>query len=186
MAMSYPGSWQGGKRVKPYYYECMGYKYYRVTLTRPNVPKEERIKLFSWNKKNAYSTEEDAYAAANQYVLDMYHKYDLWKNAFRYLSADVIEVKLTQDKTMLIDAKDLHFVEAHIWWAERCRDIYYATTRNPDTATLMKFHRLITGFDGTIDHINKNALDNRHENFKRIHSEKTRKRKRNNKNKSNL
>lgn len=167
---SYPRTWQGGKRTHPY--KWMGspnHPYYRVYITDTSIPRGERIRLFSWNTKNkgSYPTEIDAYAAAQQYIVDVYNKYDAWKNSYRYISPNTIEVKLTQNRNMLIDAADLHYVEDHFWWTHKDKKNFCAITKCGSPAKLVRFHQLITGFKVT-KHLNRNMLDNRRENLKDV------------------
>jgi len=74
-------------------------------------------------------------------------------------------VQLSNRKELLADKSDLQFIEAHIWY---CDDRNYVNCKI--NKRRIKFHNLILGHSPTIslsvDHINRNPLDNRRFNLR--------------------
>jgi hypothetical protein len=69
-------------------------------------------------------------------------------------------VKLSNGKEFLADKIDLHFIESHIWSSDSQN--YVVTQQNK---VAIRFHNLIldhvpTSFNSTVDHSNRNPLDN--------------------------
>lgn len=77
---------------------------------------------------------------------------------------DRLEVELTRGLHMICDNDDFDFIQEHIWHATK--QGYAATRLN---GKIKKFHNLVIGFtphdDITVDHLNRNRLDNRIENL---------------------
>jgi len=82
-------------------------------------------------------------------------------------------VRLSNGKELLADKVDLQFIEAHIWF---CDDHNYVNCKK--NKACVKFHNLILGHSPTIslsvDHINRNPLDNRRFNLRIANTNYTR------------
>lgn len=84
------------------------------------------------------------------------------------MSADILEIPLTQKQVALIDADDYELVMQFKWYACKRRDGFSAATNihcengHQRQKTLL-MHRLITNAKRCqhVDHINRNPLDNR-------------------------
>jgi len=80
----------------------------------------------------------------------------------------VIEIALTQGKSVLIDAVDLPLTAGHRWYAEKhnsprsCR--WYAATKVD--SRVLRMHRLLLRMAQEVDHINGDGLDNRRLNIR--------------------
>jgi len=78
---------------------------------------------------------------------------------------DHYSVRLPGNKKFLADKVDLHFIEANIWCANN--NNYVVTNQN---GRHVQFHNLILGhtpvMDCSVDHINRNPLDNRRINLR--------------------
>lgn len=108
-------------------------------------------KTFTWKDgiRGLYDKRDKALKAAKEYRIQYNLENDLIRNQWRYVTYDIIEVKLTQGKTMITNAKYLHIVEKYTWCASKGKgDLWYAAT---DTRT--GFHRIITGYPLMVDHI---------------------------------
>lgn len=75
---------------------------------------------------------------------------------------DYLKVELTSGKFMICDKEDIELIQKYTWYVEKSGNICYATTwvneRN------LMFHNLLlnhTPGEITVDHINRNSLDNR-------------------------
>lgn len=78
------------------------------------------------------------------------------------------EIPLTQGQSALVDDADAAAVLAHKWYAQRCRQAFYAArnAHRPDgSRTVLKLHTFLTGWP-LVDHINGNSLDNRRANLR--------------------
>lgn len=79
------------------------------------------------------------------------------------------EIPLTQGMVALVDDDDFDLVSQYKWCARKCRHTYYAVRwiKRPDgTGTQTQLHRAILKTDKSIDHINRNGLDNRRVNLR--------------------
>jgi hypothetical protein len=77
-----------------------------------------------------------------------------------------LKVELTQGQFTKVNKNDLDIIESYIWFANPNRDSYYATTHDCN-GTIYYLHRalynkykLTIDDDKTIDHINRDKLDN--------------------------
>lgn len=148
--------WQGGKlngniwedkEVRSFKFHCRGHS-----------------KRFSWamTDKRSYKSKEEARAAAEKYMLDYNEENDLIRNQWRYMTRDIVEVNLTQGKTMITNVKYLPLVESRFWHTyDRNTGQLYAYS-NPN----IQFHRLIIKDAQQVDHIDGNGLNNTEENLR--------------------
>jgi len=106
-------------------------------------------------------------AEAEQYIRETNVREGLpIRNSFT-IFADRVLVELTRNKLLIVDYDDLYLVETHIW---HCSSNGYASTRTSST-TLQFFHNAIMKHiptDITVDHINRNGLDNRKVNLRLV------------------
>lgn len=72
-----------------------------------------------------------------------------------------IEIKLSQEKTTLIDNTDYHLISQFKWYTVRCGNVWYASTKINEKTTYMHRLLLLPQNNEQIDHINRNGLDNR-------------------------
>jgi len=80
---------------------------------------------------------------------------------------DRVLVDLTRNKLLIGDYEDLYLVETHTW----CCSHGYATTNTSGSANQQYFHNLIMRHiptDITVDHINRNCLDNHKSNLRLV------------------
>lgn len=86
-----------------------------------------------------------------------------------YEYEDRCEVELTQGKRAIFDKEDIPIVEMYTWHARDCSGEHYAITTNKG-CDQFRMHNLVMNFtpDGvlSVDHINKNPLDNRKANLR--------------------
>lgn len=77
------------------------------------------------------------------------------------------EIKLTQDKTVLVDDYDWELVSQHKWYP-RTNNSGVSYARTSAKSGNLYMHRLIMGAkpEQQVDHINGNGLDNRRENLR--------------------
>lgn len=90
---------------------------------------------------------------------------------------NTIAIGLTENNIALIDSEDLHIVNKYYWtyWIWDAKNTGYALATplyGTGIKTRIKMHRLIMGVSGsqTIDHINRNGLDNRKSNLRLCNS----------------
>jgi hypothetical protein len=99
-----------------------------------------------------YPTEMDALEAAKKFQLEFSREKNLSKNDYRYITNDIIEVKLTKGYTMLFDKEDLDKVQRYTWWINESRETnVYAATKIHGKA--IKFHQLLMPDAKIVDHI---------------------------------
>jgi len=88
----------------------------------------------------------------------------LIKNKFTIFE-DRVLVELPGDKLLICDYDDIDLVESHTWY---CQNTGYAVTHNTND-TKEFFHNMVmkhqTGTAVTVDHINRNGLDNHKSNL---------------------
>ena len=141
-AQRYPSAWlHKPVKIKPIDYPV--WRTYIVSIH--NLKLREYV---SYGPRSGRSKKE-ARKLAKQRILQIFQENDqIRKNDYRYITQDVIEVKLTREKTMLIDVEDLHHILEHSWCAHNLNGIWYADSH----AT--SYHRLITDYQ-KVDHIGK-------------------------------
>jgi len=88
------------------------------------------------------------------------------KNSFTVF-ADRVLVDLPGNKLLICNYEDLYLVETHTWYCSHG----YAATRTSGSTSLQFFHNLVMRHiptDITVDHINRNSLDNRKSNLRLV------------------
>jgi len=90
----------------------------------------------------------------------------LIKNSFTVF-ADRVLVDLPGNKLLICNYEDLYLVESHNWYCSHG----YAVTSTSGSTTLQFFHNLVMRHilsDITVNHINRNSLDNRKSNLRLV------------------
>jgi len=104
---------------------------------------------------------------AEQYIRETNVRENLpIKNRFT-IFADRVLVDLPGNKLLICDYADLHIVETHNWHCSRG----YAATRTSGSTNPEFFHNMVMKHiptDITVDHINRNSLDNRKVNLRLV------------------
>jgi len=99
-------------------------------------------------------------AEAEQYICETNVREGLpIRNRFT-IFADRVLVDLTRDKLLICDYDDLYLVETHSWY---CSSHGYAATRTRGSTNPEFFHNAVMKHiptEITVDHINRNGLDN--------------------------
>jgi len=89
------------------------------------------------------------------------------RNSFTVF-ADRVLVDLPGDKLLICNYEDLYLVETHTWC---CSSNGYAVTRTSGSTNPQFFHNLVMRHiptEITVDHINRNGLDNRKSNLRLV------------------
>jgi len=106
-------------------------------------------------------------AKAEQYICETNVREGLpIRNRFTIFDNRVL-VDLTGNKLLICDYEDLYLVETHTWY---CADGYAATSTS-GSANQQFFHNLVMKHiptDITVDHINRNGLDNHKSNLRLV------------------
>jgi len=130
---------------------------------RGGVSYEALIRYKDFYCSKSFKTE----AEAEQYICLTNVRENLpIKNSFTVF-ADRVLVDLPGNKLLICDYDDLYLVEMHIWYSSHG----YAVTRTSGSTTLQFFHNLAMRHiptEITIDHINRNGLDNRKSNLRLV------------------
>jgi len=121
-----------------------------------------RIRHKDFHLSKSFKTE----AEADQYIRLTNVREGLpIKNRFTVF-ADRVLVDLTGNKLLIYDYEDLYLVETHTW---HCSHGYAVTGTN--STTMQFFHNLVMRHipsDITVDHINRNGLNNRKSNLRLV------------------
>jgi len=122
-----------------------------------------RIRHKDFHLSKNFKTE----AEAEQYIRETNVRENLCiKNRFT-IFADRVLVDLTRDKLLICDYDDLYLVETHSWHCSHG----YAVTRTSGSTNSEFFHNMVMKHiptDITVDHINRNGLDNRKVNLRLV------------------
>jgi len=112
-------------------------------------------------------------AEADQYIHLTNVREGLLKNRFTVF-ADRVEVELTWGKMLICNVDNIDLIESHTWY---CANGYAATNTRGSTTNLSFFNNMVMKHlpsEITVDHINRNGLDNRKSNLclvnQKIHS----------------
>jgi len=106
-------------------------------------------------------------AEAEQYIRLTNVREGLLKNRFIVLT-NRVEVELTGGKKLICDVDNIDLIESHTW---HCANKGYAATIISSTTNLSFFHNLAMKHlpsEITVDHINRNGLDNRKSNLRLV------------------
>jgi len=131
---------------------------------RRGVSYEVRIHHKDFNLSKTFKTE----AEAEQYICLTNVREGLpIKNKFTVYE-DRVLVELHGNKLLICDYDDIDIVESYTWC---CAD-GYAATNISGSPTMQYFHNMVmkhpTGIAVTVDHINRNSLDNRQVNLRLV------------------
>jgi len=89
------------------------------------------------------------------------------RNSFTVF-ADRVLVDLTRNKLLICNYEDLYLVESHTWY---CSSTGYAATKTSGSTNQQYFHNLVMQHiltEITVDHINRNCLDNHKSNLRLV------------------
>lgn len=99
----------------------------------------------------------------------MHKDYINKKKGFGYVDENTGWVELTRGLCALVDRKDMPSVLKYSWFAQKCRDNFYAARHRADeNYSLIYLHRQIldAGKGDVTDHLDMNTLDNRRKNLR--------------------
>jgi len=123
-----------------------------------------RIKHKDFNLSKSFKTEVEA----EQYIRLTNVREGLpIRNRFTIFD-DRVLVDLTRDKLLIADYDNLYLVETNNWY---CSSHGYAATRTSGSTNPQFFHNMVMRHiptDITVDHINRNCLDNRKGNLRLV------------------
>lgn len=164
--ITYPTEWSHGKprgviKENPTNYQL------RITLYDENNKPNDRNIYFLFK---SYNSKEDCYKDCIKKRLELSDENKLTRNKIRYLDKDTIEVKLTLDKTMKTDSKNLDKVEKYPLSVKQKKSKdgkdfkYYAICQ--DKKTTFPFVNLITKSKDVYTYKNGDSLDLRLDNLK--------------------
>jgi len=130
---------------------------------RGDVAYVARIQHKDFSHSKRFKTE----AKAEQYIrLTNVREGLLIRKSFTVF-ADRVLVDLPRNKLLICNYEDLYLVETHTWHCSHG----YAATRTSGSTTLQFFHNLAMlhiPTEITVDHINRNSLDNRKSNLRLV------------------
>lgn len=155
---TYPTEWCLGK-IKG---SCCEDKNKRGVLASINIPQKRTLsKYFAYSKCGDKDT---ALQSAKQFCREVSDKNGMTRNQIRYMDADTIEVKLTQDKTFITDAKYLDLVEKFPLWVKFAKHTgnYYVVFSHENKDGQKKKTYSFTALLGdfyVVKFINGNSLD---------------------------
>ena len=131
-----------------------------------------------------YGNDTKALHEALKYRLKLNEELDLIKNKYRYMidldSNRYIEVQVNNNKIMLCDIDDIDIIEKYTWCINEKN---YVVSNNVNSES-WQYHKLVLNKilnklpnnirnqikDLTVDHMNRNTLDNRKQNLRLVNS----------------
>ncbi len=120
---------------------------------RLRTVRKSKSKVFKYDK---YNTMEEAWYNANEWLTNISTEFGLTRNRIKKINNQVIEIKLTNNKSMFTDINYLNICQ--IYPISVCSSNRYCRIYINNTD--ISFHTYITGFV-FVDHINRNPFDNR-------------------------
>lgn len=134
----------------------------KVRFTNPNLAKS-----FNYSLETKVKAENDS----KTFRYDESDKRGLLKNRYRYVKdihgGEFIEFELQNNMYGYCDVSDINILNKCIWTAKQSNDKYYVGhSKNNSNPTSEKFHNLIFPEYISVDHINRNGLDNRRINLR--------------------
>lgn len=153
------GVWKGGKPAGQLIRQSHGTGWEVQIGLRIKGSRKCAQQYFSDKK---YGGTNAAYEAAKKWHQEKSDELGFTRNKYRYITDDIIEVKLGHGKTMVTNARFLPIVEAETW--SLIVKGYCGTGSTPEKKG-KRFHNVISGFK-FVDHINRDRLDNRIENIR--------------------
>ena len=105
-----------------------------------------------------------SYEEAFEYIKQKNIELNLTIKNIVYDRGDYYEVSLTQNQYMKFDKDDLPIVQKHVLYADKKRNVFYA--RSGRDANFQNILLKFTPSDPTIDHVNRDPLDNRKNNLR--------------------
>lgn len=125
-----------------------------------------KVHNFSYSIGN-FESKEECLKFVEKEKIEKSHELGLTRNEIRFINENIIEVKLTKNKTFITDAKHLNIVNKYPLQAKAKREKgitrYYVYAQ--DKKKTFKFTKLITKYK-IVEYINGNTLDLREINMK--------------------